>query len=67
MWSCFCSFGATFLIVNLLIKTDSTLTCVPCTEEYVISHFLKNNGRFGRYLKRLNFVCCVKFMSPNPD
>ena len=32
----FCSFGARFFIVNLLIKTDySTVTCVPCMLEHV--------------------------------
>ena len=34
-----CSFGAMLLIVNLLIETDSTVTCVPCM--LVMSHFLK--------------------------
>ena len=31
----FCSFGAMLCIVNLLIKTDSTVTCVPCMLEHV--------------------------------
>ena len=31
----FCSFGAMLLIVNLLIKTDSTVICVPCKLEHV--------------------------------
>ena len=31
-------------IVNMLIKTDSTVTCVPCTvclNTFVMSHFLE--------------------------
>ena len=31
----FCSFGAMLFIVNLIIKTDSTVTCVPCMLENV--------------------------------
>ena len=31
----FCSFGAILFIVNLLIKTDSTVICVPCMLEHV--------------------------------
>ena len=31
----FCSFGAILLIVNLLVKTDSTVICVPCRLEHV--------------------------------
>ena len=31
----FCSFGAMLFIVNLLIKTDSTVICVPCVLECV--------------------------------
>ena len=30
-----CSFGAMLFIVNLLIKTDSTVICVPCMLEHV--------------------------------
>ena len=30
----FCSFGAMSFIVNLLIKTDSTVICVPCMLEH---------------------------------
>ena len=37
----FCSFGAMLFIVNLLIKTDSTVICVPSMLEHVfMSHFL---------------------------
>ena len=35
MSSIFCSFGAMLFIVNLLIKTDSTVICVPCMLEHV--------------------------------
>ena len=31
----FCSLGAMLFIDNLLIKTDSTVICVPCMLEYV--------------------------------
>ena len=31
----FCSFGAMLFIVNLLIKTDPIVICVPCMLEYV--------------------------------
>ena len=31
----FCSFGGMLFIVNLLIKTDSTVICVPCMLEHV--------------------------------
>ena len=44
----FCSFGAMLFIVNLLIKTDSTVICVPCMLEHVPFSFKK--CRFGRYL-----------------
>ena len=30
-----CCFGAMLFIVNLLIKTDSTVICVPCMLEHV--------------------------------
>ena len=36
----FCSFGVMLFIVNLLIKTDSTVICVPCLSMFFISHFL---------------------------
>ena len=31
----FCSFGAMLSVVNLLIKTDSTVICVPSMLEHV--------------------------------
>ena len=47
----FCSFGAMLFIVNLLIKTDSTVICVPCMLEHVCYEpFSLKSCRFGRYL-----------------
>ena len=47
----FCSFGAMLFIVNLLIKTDSTVICVPCMLEHVCYKTISlKNCRFGRYL-----------------
>ena len=47
----FFTFGAIILIVNLLVKTDSTFTCVP----FMLKHacyepFSLKNCRFVRYL-----------------
>ena len=36
----FCSFGAMLFIVNLLIKTDSTVVFPVCLSMFVMSHFL---------------------------
>ena len=47
----FCSFGAILFIVNLLIKSDSTVICVPCMLEHVCYElFSFKNCRFGKYL-----------------
>ena len=47
----FSSFGAMLFIVDLLIKTDSTVICVPCMVEHVCCElFSLENCRFGRYL-----------------
>ena len=47
----FFSFGAMLFIVNLPIKTDSTVICVPCMLEHVCYEpFSFKNCRFGRYL-----------------
>ena len=35
MCPAFCSFGATVFTINLLIKTDFTVICVPCMLEHV--------------------------------
>ena len=46
-----CSFAAMLFIVNLLIKTDSTVICVPCMLEHVCCEpFSLKNCRFERYL-----------------
>ena len=46
-----CSFGTMLVIVNLLIKTDSIVICVPCMLEYVCyESFALKSCRFGRYL-----------------
>ena len=38
-------------IINLLIKTDSTVICVLCMLEHVCYEpFSSKNCRFGRYL-----------------
>ena len=42
MCPAFCSFSAMSFIVNLLIKTDSIVICVPvCLSMFVLSHFLE--------------------------
>ena len=47
----FCSFGAMLFIINLLIKTGSTVACVPCMLGHVCCEpFSLKNRRFGRYL-----------------
>ena len=47
----FCSFGAMLFIVHLLLKTDSTVICVPCMFEHVCYEpFSFKNCRFGKYL-----------------
>ena len=46
-----CSFSAMLFIVNLLIKTDSTVIYVPCMLEHVCYEpFSLKNCRFRRYL-----------------
>ena len=37
----FCSFGAMLFIVNLLLKTESTVICVPCMLQHVCYKPLK--------------------------
>ena len=47
----FCSFGAMLFIVNLHIKTDSTVICVRCMQEHVCYEpFSFKNCRYGIYL-----------------
>ena len=55
----FCSFGAMLFIVNLLIKTDSTVICVPCMLEHVrYEPFSLKSCRSGRYL--ILITLCMK-------
>ena len=67
----FCIFAEMLFIVNLLIKTDSTVICVPCMLEHVCYEpFSFKNCRFGRYLTLinwLNFVYCLKFTRLRSD
>ena len=45
----FCSFGAMLFIVNLLMKTDSTVICVPCMLQHVCYEpFSLKNCKFER-------------------
>ena len=51
MSSIFAVFGAMLFIVNLLIKKDSTVICVPCMLERVCNEpFSLKACRFERYL-----------------
>ena len=44
------SLGAMLFIVNLLIKTDSTVICVSCMLEHICyKPFSLKNCRFGGY------------------
>ena len=44
------SFGTMLFILNLLIKTDSTVICVPCMLQHVCYEpFSLKRCRFGRY------------------
>ena len=66
----FCSFGAMLFIVNLLIKTDSTVICVPCLFEHVCYEpfsFKKLELWRMPYVYWLNFVYCLKLTSLRPD
>ena len=56
----FCSFRAMLFIVNLLIKTDSTVICVPCMLEYVFDEpFFETNYRIGIYLMLIGWILCT--------
>ena len=51
MCPAFLQFGAILFIVNLLVKTDSTVICVSCMLEHdCYELFSFKNCRFGRYL-----------------
>ena len=50
------------LIVNLLIKTDSTVTCVPCMLEpsmFVLSHFLEKIADLEDILYKVVELCVL--------
>ena len=56
----FCSFGAMSFIVNLLIKADSTVICVPGMLEHICYvPFSLMNCRFGRYLMLIGWILCT--------
>ena len=60
----FCSF------VNLCIKTDSTVICVPCKLEHVCYEpFSLKSFQIWKisFVNWLNFVYCLKFTSLRPD
>ena len=45
------SFSAMLFIINLLIKMDSTVICLPCLLEHVCYEpFSLKNSRFEKYL-----------------
>ena len=53
----FFSFGAMLFIVNLLIKTDSTVICVLCMLKNVCYEpFSLQLCRIGRYLMLIDYV-----------
>ena len=65
----FCSLGAMLFIVNLLIKTDSTVICVPCRLEHVCYEpfSLKKLKIWKKsYVNWLNFAYCLKFTRLRP-
>ena len=56
----FRSVGAMSFIVNLLIKTDSTVICVPCIIELVCYEtFSLKTCRFRRYLMIIGLNLCT--------
>ena len=56
----FCSFGAMLFIINLLIKMDSSVTCVPCVLEHVCYEpFSLKNCRFGKNLVLIGCILCT--------
>ena len=56
----FCSFGAMLFIVNLLVKMDSTVICVPCMLDHVCYETCSlKNCRFERYLMLIGIILCT--------
>ena len=65
-----CSFGAMLFIVNLLIKTDSIVICVPCMLEHVrYEPFSLKKLQIWKisYVNWLNFMYCLKLTSLRLD
>ena len=57
MCPAFLHFGTMLFIVNLLIKTDSTVICVPCILEHACYEpFSLRNCRIGRYLYIIRYL-----------
>ena len=71
MCPAFCSFGAILFIVNLLIKTDSTVISGLCMLQHVCYEpfSLKKKMQIWKisYVNWLNFVYCLKYTSLRPD
>ena len=63
-----CSFSAMLFNVNVLIKTDSTVICVPCMLEHVCYEPFSLKLQIWKifYMNWLNFVYCLKFMRLRP-
>ena len=56
----FYNFGAILCIVNVLIKTDSTVISVPCMLEHVCyESFSLKNYKFGRYRMLIGWILCT--------
>ena len=57
----FCSFGAMLFIVNLLIKKDSTVICVPCMLEHVnrFEPYSLKHCIFERYRMLIGWILCT--------
>ena len=66
----FCSFGVMLFIVNLLMKTDSTVFYVPCMLEHVYHEpfsFKKLQISKISYVNWFSFVYRLKIRSLRPD
>ena len=69
----FCSFGVMLFIINLLIKADSTVFCVPCILKHVCYEpFSLKKLQISiiiiiSYVNSFSFVYCLKIRSLRPD
>ena len=64
------SFGTMLFILSLLIKTDSTVICVPCMLQHVCYEpFSIKTLQIWKIfsINWLNFVYCLKFTPLRPD